>query len=297
MRWGLVALIALIASASAGCLTDLERAGLVTRWDGAAVLAEGPVLQVNGWPSMLVIDGEIHVAGAGRVELTSVLGRLMDDDEALVLRPVLLTIGENTIHPGESRDDAVYMGDGDRVRATFVPGASTVTRVTAGDPLEIDAELRWRYSEGDRFDAGRFEFNENVTVTAAPGLGYGVTDVRDGLVRAVVFQAIGADVAEADVDIASYAVRRGGVEELTRTSTRLERGEGVVIAELEPALAVPDGEGYVIVRVEGRGIGGAAVAPLAGGQERTPAPGVAGALLALTLALCLLRGRRSRSCQ
>lgn len=283
---------ALVAASSvAGCMEDLERVPLETRWMGDGQLSAGPVAGIQDRPAQMLVEGGISISNTSSVTLTGVTGSLEGDNGSVPLQPIRLTVGNRTFDAPEAVDGDVELSSGDRVELSLLPQDGEDVRLTEGNWTGT-AELLYRYRDGSRFDAGRFTFNATLTLEPAPSLGVGVASTNDTGVRSVVFEDLQGQATPGEATLSIFHVGGGGADPVGNRTVELRGGEGVVIAELDTGYRIPEGSGYTLFQLTSGDAVGMAAHPDLTSEQPLPFPGVVLAILAI-LALAVTVRRRT----
>lgn len=280
--------VILLASTFAGCIQDLERRTLDAGWNTQARLAEAPALQLEGAPAMLEASGTIDLPADANVTLTGVDANLTHGNRSIDLEPIRVQTAEGTQQYRDA-EGSVDLDAGENLTVTLVPAADAPRRANPDHAWNASVEVRWRYEEDDRFDAGRLEVSHNVTPERLPGLGLGVVDRSQGQVHGLVFEAIDASDLPATTEVTAVHLAGGSAETLDRIDANLTRSDGTARVTFGEPLEIPTGTGYLVFRLGDPQ--GAATTGLVGGQEPVPGFAAPAALLAIAAALLLARRR------
>lgn len=276
----------------AGCVSDVERHRLEVGWEPTVTMADGPSLELAAWPAQLVVEGVVEVASSERVELTGVEAAYTLNGTEHELTPVRLVVDGEGISPDQALENETLLGDGDRLSVSFLPAPGEELLQPAGYTVNLTMELRWRFRQGDLFDAGRLEADGNVTLERTRGLGIGAVQAQDGQVTQVAFKATGLGALNGTQRADVFAVRTTGQERLGPVEMTFSPGQAVVLGEPASGAGLPDGDGYVLYRF-GEATGShVAVLEIGEVEQATPLPGLLLVLAALGGAAVLGAKRR-----
>lgn len=258
-------------AAVAGCASDLEREPLDSGWEASVTVHDAPSPLVDERPAQVVVEGPLTVAPDRAVELTGFEGELAAGNATLELRPARIAVDGQARPPAAALGNGTTLEDGTRVRLTLVPAEPQSASLEAG-PANVTVSLQYRHRDGDRFDAGRFTANATGTPVAAGAGGLGVARTGEDGVTSLVFADLDDRLAP-PVTVAAYHVGPDGVTYEGHLDASLSRGEGVAVATLADAEPVPQGEGYLVFRVDAGGVEAAAVQPDHAPDQPLPLPG------------------------
>ena len=270
-----LALLAVLASSAlAGCLADRQRADLAVEWQADARLWEVPVEIVDGWPAQLVLEATVSLKGADAVELTGLGATVTTGETERALQPMRLVLDDGAgLDPLDLGDETLLLEDGTLVQLTFVPSTPGSARLATNASTPVRVELRWRFAEGDLFDAGRLVLEENRTAAPAPTLGTGAPEVTEGRLERVVFRALEGAAFLGETEAAVYRISAAERSAMSPIRWNVTHEEGISFAAPTPELRLPDGSGYLLL-IANEPAGGAVIVPLEPEVVRTPAPGL-----------------------
>lgn len=272
----LLLVASLTLGATAGCLSDIERAPLETRWAAEGTLYETPTATIEDRPAQLVVNGPVTISDNAIVQLTGIQGSLETGNASIPLIPIRVTIQETTFSGSALDDEGRNLSDGDRVQVSFLPRPANETQLTARGETNwsAHAELQYRYRVGDRFDAGRIAFDANLTPQQGDGLGTGAPRTDGNQIQSLVFERINQPPVEGAATARIYHVTADGAELIADQTVELEPGEGVVLASLQDAITIREGDGYLLFTVHNEEMVGTVSQPDTPSEQPIPAPGV-----------------------
>lgn len=289
--WVLVALIA--GPSLAGCLSDLQRQRLDVAWEPELTVHQAPAVLVDGWPAMVQVEGTVTIDAAVSVELTGVEASLEQGERSLSLDVIRLSLGERSLRGSDLADTEPALASGTPVRATLLPAPDQAANLTTRQPVNVSLELQWRYREDQRFDAGRLQVQQNVTVASPPGLGLGAVQKSDGAVTSLIFGAIGDRLPSQTQAAEVFAIGGDGPVRLGPSQMSFEAGEGVALARLAQPVETPDGHGYLVFILKDGPTQGTVVHTYGEPEQTTPGPAAWLTLVGM-LGAALFLSRRAR---
>lgn len=294
-RAGAIALIALVPGllVGAGCLADLERRVLETGWQADGTLYQGPTGELAGQPVLAVVEGPLSIGEGLVVSLTGIEAELRLPNETVALTPVSLSLGGESVPPQEIGDQDPRLSDGLEVEVALLAAPETGGEIPAAPNATLAVDLQWSYREGDLFDAGRFSFEGDLTPVDGAPLGLGAVERDEGSVQSIVFSAIGLDIVEGPAQLTVHRVTSNGLEAHATVNATLVPGVGVVRASLDEAVAVPEGQGYLLFHLGGASSGVATLA-FEPGEDAVPAAPVVLVLALLALSAVARRRMHAR---
>lgn len=287
----LLAFALLLVPSLAGCFSDLKRVRLETRWQANGTLATGPTMSVAGAPAQLVVSGSLSIEPAIPVELTGFEATLESANRSVTMHPARLTVGNRTLDAQEAVDDNLELAHEDAVQLTLLPSKAEGTRLIGEGNRSVEVALQYRYRQGDRFDAGRFRFEANLTPEPPSSLGIGVARTNGSRITGLVFETIGLDAQPGRAGVQVFHVTGAGPSLSANRTVQFEAGEGVVTGELNRSVQIPEGSGYLLLRVELGPLHGVVVHADRSGEQALPFPSPL-ALLAIAGSLAVLARRR-----
>lgn len=280
-----------VLAAFAGCLSDAERTPQEAEWAADVTVHEAPAGLVHERPVQVHAAGSITLDPGSAFELTGVEGSIEVPNGTVELQPARVQLPEHMLEGDEVPEEQPEVVDGARLSVSMVPVDPDEARLPES-PVNVTVELLYRYEQGDAFDAGRIPVTANAT--RALEATAGVARVNDTGVHRLVLPDLDRRF-EGSITVSAYHVGENTVEYSGHLDAELSRGEGVSTVSLAQAEPVPEGEGYLLFRVEAGEAVAAVVHRDRAAEDPLPAPGLPVAVAAGLAAALLARTRNGRS--
>lgn len=276
----------LLVPAIAGCIQDRERRHLDPEWNPQTDLDEAPAIQRQGAPSMLEATGTVGLPVDVNITMTGIEGQLSHGNRTIEVQPLRVQASEGT-QAYQDAEGALEIDPGENVTVTLVPTPGQERRANPDLAWNASIELRWKYEQGNEFDANKLEITRNLTPNRLQGLGLGVVERSEGEVQGLLFEAIDTGSLPEETEVSVVHVSQGTAETLETRDANLTVSDSTARATFANPLELPEQPGYLVFRTGDPA--GAATTELDGGEEPVPGFGLGAALVALGVAVLLAR--------